>query len=69
MKIIAYEDFALENRIGKTDRHFPDLIFCNDSILRLSYNGMEYGIELKVGHFADPSRISSEDGIIELRFI
>jgi len=69
MKIIADEDFVLENRIGKTDRHFPDLVFCDDSTLRLGYNGMEYGIELTVGNFEGPSRVSSEDGIIELRFI
>lgn len=69
MKIIADEDFVLENRIGKTDRHFPDLVFCDDSTLRLGYNDMEYGIELTVGHFEGPSRLSSEDGIIELRFI
>lgn len=69
MKIIADEDFALENRIGKTDHHFPDLVFCDDSTLRLGYNGMEYGIELMVGNFEGPSRVSSEDGIIELRFI
>jgi len=30
---------------------------------------MEYGIELTVGNFEGPSRVSSEDGIIELRFI
>ena len=69
MKIVSDENFTLEARIGKTDHHFPTLVSCSDSILRLCYNGMEYGIELTAGHFDGAAKICSEDGIIELRFI
>ena len=68
MKITADEDFTLEARIGKTDRHFPDLISCTDTALRLHYNGMNYGIELTAGHFDGATKICSENGIIELQF-
>ena len=69
MKIVSDENFTLEARIGKTDHHFPTLVSCSDSILRLCYNGMEYGIELTAGHFDGAAKICSENGIIELRFI
>ena len=68
MKITADEDFTLEARIGKTDRHFPTLDSCNSTALRLHYNGMNYGIELTAGHFDGATKICSENGIIELQF-
>lgn len=64
--ITADTDFTLENRIGKTDRHFPDILFCGGSSLRLKYNGVEYGIDLTAGHFDGAGRICSEKGCIEL---
>jgi hypothetical protein len=69
IKITADEDFILENRVGKTDRHFPALISCDGSTLWLTYNGASYGIRLTCGHFDGANRVCSEDGIIELQFI
>jgi hypothetical protein len=69
MKIVSDEDFVLETRIGKTDHHFPTLVSCSDNILRLHYNGMDYGIELTAGHFDGATKVCSQDGIIELHFI
>ena len=68
MKIIADEDFTIEARIGKTDRHFPALVSWDTSTLALGYGGMEYGIALTMGRFEGPCRVCSEDGILELHF-
>lgn len=67
LKISADEEFVLENRVGKKDRHFPTLVSCDGSTLRLSYRGTTYAIELAAGHFDGPNKLCSEDGIIELR--
>ena len=69
IKIIADEDFTLESRVGKTDRHFPALVSCSDKTLRLRYKDMDYGIQIIHGHFNGAKSICSEDGIIELNFI
>ena len=69
LKITSDEDFVLETRVGKTDRHFPTLASCDDNKLLLSYNGTAYGIQLTVGHFDGPNKVCSEDGIIEVQFI
>ena len=69
LKITADEDFVLENRVGKTDRHFPTLVSCDNSTLQLSYNGVAYGLQLTCGRFDGPNKICSEDGIIELHIV
>ena len=68
VRIMADGDFTLENRIGKTDRHFPTLVSCNASALQLQYGGMEYTVALTAGHFEGPKRICSENGVIEVFF-
>ena len=69
LKITADEDFILETRVGKTDRHFPTVVSCDKNQLRLSYNGATYGLQLDWGHFDGANKICSEDGIVELRII
>lgn len=69
MKIAADEDFIMDFRYGKTERHFPTLVSCTDKVLRLHYNGMDYGIELTAGRFDGATKVCSEDGIIELQII
>ena len=69
MKISSDGDFVLENRFGKTDRHFPTLVSCSDNALQLSYHNTLYGIELTLGHFDGANRLCSEGGCIELHFI
>ena len=69
LKITADRDFVLENRAGKTDRHFPTLISCDSSTLRLNYNGTGYGIHADWGYFDGADKLCSQDGMIELRFI
>jgi hypothetical protein len=66
MKIIADEDFVLEVRIGKQNRHFPGLVSGDEGELRLRYSGMEYGVRLTAGRFDGVGRLCSEDGILEL---
>ena len=66
MKIIADEDFVLEVRIGKQNRHFPGLVSGDEGELRLRYSGMEYGLRLTAGRFDGVGRLCSEDGILEL---
>ena len=68
MKITVDEDFVLENREGKTDRHFPQLLSQSDNTLRLRYDGVEYSLELTAGHFDTPEKVCSDAGVIELRF-
>ena len=69
MKITADEDFIMDFRYGKTDHFFPILVSCNDKVLRLRHNGMDYGIELTAGRFDGATKVCSEDGCIELNFI
>ena len=69
MKITADEDFIMDFRYGKTDHFFPVLVSCNDKVLRLRHNGMDYGIELTAGRFDGATKVCSEDGCIELNFI
>ena len=69
LKISADEDFTIENRIGKTDRHFPALVSQDEKTLRLAYNGMEYGLILTAGRFDGAGKLCSEDGIIEMQII
>ena len=69
MKITADEDFVIETRIGKTDRHFPTLVSQDDRTVQLRYDGMDYGIRLTAGRFDGATKVCSEDGIIELQFI
>lgn len=59
-------EFTLENRIGKTDRHFPELLSCTEKQLRLRYNAVEYAVTLASGRFDGTGRICSENGCIEL---
>ena len=66
MKISCGEDFTLEARIGKKDRHFPELVFCRERELRHFYNGMEYGLTLTAGRFDGPGLIRSEAGTVEV---
>ena len=66
MKIISHEEFTMDVRIGKTDRHFPTLHSCTDRTLQLNYSGMDYGIALTAGQFEGPGRLCPEDGCIEL---
>lgn len=68
MKIISDEEFTMEVRIGKTDRHFPTLLSCDATSLQLRYCDMDYCIRLTSGSFDGSGRICSEDGIIELHF-
>jgi hypothetical protein len=68
IRITAPQNFILENRIGKTDRHFPGLVSWGDTDLRLAYSGMEYGLTLAAGHFDSPEKLRSEDGCIEICF-
>lgn len=68
LKITADEDFVLKNRVGKTDRHFPQLLSQNDNTLRLCYDGVEYSLELTAGHFDTPEKVCSDAGVIELHF-
>ena len=68
MKITADEDFYVDARIGKTDRHFPALVRQDDNTLQLRYAGMEYGIRLTAGRFDGTGKICSENGVIELQF-
>ena len=69
MKITADEDFTIECRIGKTDRHFPTLVSQDEKSLHLCYNGVEYGLRLTAGRFDGVGKLCSEDGIIELEII
>ncbi len=48
---------------------FDNFVSCDDNKLHLSYNGAAYGILLTAGHFDGPSKVCSEDGIIEVQFI
>lgn len=66
MKIICDGEFRIENRVGKRDRHFPQILLCSDKALHLRYNGTDYGVELTAGYFDGPGSICSEDGVIEL---
>ena len=69
LKITADEDFTIDARIGKTDRHFPALVSRSDDTLRLCYAGTEYGVQLTEGRFDPAGNIHSKDGVIELKFI
>jgi len=65
IKITSDQEFALEIRFGRSDRHFPNILSCSDSILRLRYHDQEYGIALTTGSFDGPGRLRSENGCIE----
>ncbi len=69
ISITADRDFVLENRIGKTDRHFPALVSCDDKELHLRYSGMEYRIRLAAGQFEGTRQLRSEDGMLELTIL
>ena len=45
------------------------VVSCDDKVLRLSYEGVEYGIKLITGRFEDAGKICSEGGVIELQFL
>ena len=66
LKIICDEDFTLEARIGKRDRHFPEPVSWGGGELRLRCSGMDYGISLSAGRFDGPGRIRSEEGTVEV---
>lgn len=62
-------DFILRNTIGRTEEHCPSVLSYNEKELRLAYLGLEYGLRLKAGRFADPLTICSELGKVEMEIV
>ena len=59
----------LRNEIGRTAEHCPAVLSYNEKELRLTYLGLEYGLRLKSGSFADPLAIRSEGGKGEMEVV
>ena len=62
-------DFVLENRIGQSGNHLPDVLSCGEKDLRLCYGGAKYGLTLRQGTFNGPARVRSENGKVEAEII
>ena len=67
--ITADQEFTLENRVGKTETHFPTILSYTDTLLQLEYNSIHYAIRLNQGHFEGPGRICSENNGITLHIL
>ena len=64
MDISAPWDFTLEQRIGNTNDHVPEMALQDEKNLLLQYDGHAYRIHLVKGKFTSPRTIDSEDGKI-----
>ena len=66
IRIQSDEEFSLDIRIGKRDRHFPSLVSRTDREAVLTYGGMEYSVRLEKGFFGEDGKVWSEDGEIRI---
>ena len=66
IRITASRPFTLENRIGAKREHCPEALSCDSKKLTLSYEGLEYTVELVRGSFDAPTLMRSEGNVLEL---
>lgn len=63
MEISAVEGFRLESRIAPGAEHVPEVTGCEERLLNLRYQGVQYSVRLLKGRFSGES-VLSEDGCI-----
>lgn len=66
IRITASKPFTLENRIGVRREHCPEMVSCDRKKLTLSYEGLEYTVQLTQGSFVTPVLMRSEGNVLEL---